>query len=117
MQKCLHVELFIFEIMRVKIGTKQQNIFILFLFHFSVATLSSCVRYFKKATRCSTVEAIEAATLHPALLLGIADRKGTLDYDTDADFVFLDDDLNVKRTFIAGDLVWDSNTGFRDKLS
>lgn len=28
--------------------------------------------------------ALEAASLHPAQLLGIEDRKGTLDYDSDA---------------------------------
>lgn len=28
--------------------------------------------------------ALEAASLHPAQLLGIEDQKGTLDYDTDA---------------------------------
>ena len=54
----------------------------------------------------SIVEAVEAATLHPALVLKIQDRKGTLDFGTDADFILLDDNLHVQATFIAGDLVW-----------
>lgn len=33
---------------------------------------------------CSVETALEAASLHPAQLLKIEDRKGTLDYDTDA---------------------------------
>ncbi|XP_077984138.1 N-acetylglucosamine-6-phosphate deacetylase-like [Glandiceps talaboti] len=72
----------------------------------SVATMDVCVRHFRKTTGCSTVDALEVATLHPAQMLGITDKKGTLDYDTDADFILLDEDLNVYRTYIAGDLVW-----------
>ena len=55
---------------------------------------------------CSQVEALEAATLHPAQLLGIEKRKGTLDFGSDADFVLLDSQLSVRATFIAGKLVW-----------
>nr|XP_034986667.1 N-acetylglucosamine-6-phosphate deacetylase isoform X2 [Zootoca vivipara] len=50
----------------------------------SVATMDTCVRHFKDATGCSVETALEAASLHPAQLLKIEDRKGTLDYDTDA---------------------------------
>ena len=39
-------------------------------------------------------------------MLQIEHRKGTLNYESDADFVFLDDDLNVHATFIAGEPVW-----------
>lgn len=54
------------------------------------------------------MEAIEAATLHPAQLLGIEDRKGTLNVGADADLVFLDDssgEIQVKRVFVAGEEV------------
>jgi len=44
--------------------------------------------------------------LHPAQLLGIEKYKGTLDYGSDADFVLLDSQLNVRATYIAGKLVW-----------
>ena len=54
------------------------------------------------------MDALEAATLHPAQLLGITDKKGTLDYGTDADFLMLDDQLTVHATYVAGDLVWQS---------
>jgi N-acetylglucosamine-6-phosphate deacetylase len=57
-------------------------------------------------TECSTVEALQAATLHPAQLLGIRHRKGTLDVGADADLVVLDDDLNVRATFVRGALVY-----------
>ena len=68
--------------------------------------MDACIRHFKQATGCSTVEALEAATLHPALLLDIHHHKGTLGYGTEADFVLLDDDLDVKSTYIAGEKVW-----------
>ena len=75
--------------------------------------MDSCVRHFKEACLTTTEEALEAATLHPAQLLRISDHKGTLNYDSDADFIFLDDDLNVKFTYVAGELVWDTS---KDKV-
>lgn len=60
------------------------------------------------SSECGEVLALEAASLHPAKVLGITDRKGTLDYGTDADFVLLDKSLNVMATYIAGEKVWDS---------
>ena len=39
-------------------------------------------------------------------MLGIEHKKGTLSYESDADLVFLDDDLNVHASFIAGEPVW-----------
>jgi len=58
------------------------------------------------SVECGKVEALEAATLHPAQLLGIENSKGTLDFGSDADFVLLDSELNVCATYIAGQLVW-----------
>ncbi|CAN9505965.1 unnamed protein product [Ophioblennius macclurei] len=72
----------------------------------SIATMDMCVRHFKQASGCSVEEALEAAALHPAQLLGISHTKGKLDYGADADLVFLDDALNVKSTFISGERVW-----------
>uniref|UniRef100_A0A8C0VFB0 N-acetylglucosamine-6-phosphate deacetylase n=1 Tax=Cyanistes caeruleus TaxID=156563 RepID=A0A8C0VFB0_CYACU len=50
----------------------------------SVATMDTCVRHFQEATGCSAETALEAASLHPAQLLGIEHKKGTLNYDSDA---------------------------------
>ncbi len=74
----------------------------------STITIDQCIRNFQKFTNCSLVEAIEAATLHPARMLGIDRQKGTLDVGADADFVFLNDangDISVERVFIAGEEV------------
>lgn len=52
------------------------------------------------------VSALEAATLHPAQAVGIAETKGTLNFGADADFVFLGEDLQVWSTWIAGNCVF-----------
>ncbi|KAG0300630.1 hypothetical protein BGZ98_009031 [Dissophora globulifera] len=71
----------------------------------SVITLDACVRNFIKFTHCSPVEALEAVTLHPAVLLGIQETKGVIKPGADADLVFLSEDLFVKRVFVAGEEV------------
>lgn len=49
---------------------------------------------------------MEAASLHPALAMGISHQKGTLDFDADADLIFLNDNLDVLETWIAGECVY-----------
>ncbi|CAO3628032.1 unnamed protein product [Mucor fragilis] len=71
----------------------------------STVTIDHCVRNFKKFTRCTAVEALEAATLHPAQALGIQATKGTLNPGSDADLVFLDDDLHIQKVFVRGEEV------------
>ncbi|XP_068193680.1 N-acetylglucosamine-6-phosphate deacetylase [Antennarius striatus] len=72
----------------------------------SIATMDMCVRHFKQVSGCSVEEALEAASLHPAELLGLQRQKGSLDYGSDADLVLLDDALNVRATYISGEEVW-----------
>ncbi|XP_065187956.1 N-acetylglucosamine-6-phosphate deacetylase-like [Sycon ciliatum] len=71
----------------------------------SVAMLDFCVRWFHEASHCSQAEALRTASTHPASLLKL-ESKGSLDIGKDADLVILDQDLNVERTFIAGQQVW-----------
>ena len=40
------------------------------------------------------------------LVLHIEKKKGTLDFGADADFIFLDENLQVLSTFIAGEQAW-----------
>jgi N-acetylglucosamine-6-phosphate deacetylase len=72
--------------------------------------MDECVRNCLKGTGCSVVEAVECASLHPAQVLGIADRKGTLNYGSDADFVLLTDDLDLRATFVGGQLAWQQSS-------
>jgi len=68
----------------------------------SIASMDSAVRRLYKATGCSQAEALEAASLMPAKVLGIEHKKGTLNEGADADFVLLDDKLQVQGCYIAG---------------
>jgi N-acetylglucosamine-6-phosphate deacetylase len=72
----------------------------------SVLSMDQAVRNFRIATNCSIVDAIEAATLKPARVLGIQDRKGTLGVGSDADFIVLNDDLYVQASYVNGHLAW-----------
>ncbi|XP_045478885.1 N-acetylglucosamine-6-phosphate deacetylase [Harmonia axyridis] len=74
----------------------------------STSNLNQCVQKFHKFTKCSKAFALEAASLHPAKALGIENHKGTLNYGADADFIFLNDDLHVQSTWIAGEKVFPS---------
>lgn len=47
-------------------------------------------------------EAIMAATLNPAKLLGMSHKIGSLDVGLESDMVILDDNLNIVRTFVKG---------------
>ncbi len=72
----------------------------------SVLSLDEAVRNFRKSTNCSIEEAIAAASLRPAQVLGIDNSKGQLEVGFDGDFIVLDDDLNVQATFVNGQLAW-----------
>lgn len=72
----------------------------------SITPMDECIRIFRKSTDCSMVYALEAATLHPAKCLGIEKSKGTLDFESDADFVMLNDELRVLSTWIGGECVF-----------
>jgi N-acetylglucosamine-6-phosphate deacetylase len=72
----------------------------------SVATMDDCVKNLMSATGCSLMEAVSCATEHPAKMLGIYPHKGCLNYGADADLVVMDENVNVKATFINGDLAW-----------
>lgn len=62
---------------------------------------------FMKFTRCSLETAFDSVTKKPAKLLGIDDRKGSIEAGKDADIVLLDsEDYSVWATFIEGEPVY-----------
>ena len=79
----------------------------------SIATMEQCVQNFLQFTGCSVVEAIEAATLHPAQCMRLP-NKGSLDVGCDADLILLDDKLNVQAVWVMGEKAFmKENTGIR----
>lgn len=80
----------------------------------SVATMHKSILKFRKSSRCSIVECLEAASLHPAQALGLEASKGTLDFGSDADLVILNkDNLDIVSTWIGGKKVYDAEQGKR----
>eukprot|EP01083_Nonionella_stella_P221540 791414_1 len=72
----------------------------------SVASMDSCVRSFKKFTGCTHYEALRAATINPAKVLGKEEDIAFVRPNSLANFVLLDDDLNVLRTIVNGCIVY-----------
>ena len=59
-------------------------------------------------TKCGVplVHAVRMATLNPAKLLGVDDKKGSLVPGKDADIVVFDDEFRVQMTFIGGKIAY-----------
>lgn len=72
----------------------------------SIVHIDACVRNYVKFTGCSREEALRNATSNPAHVIHMDHKKGALEANMDADFLFLDDDLNVLATFVGGELAW-----------
>lgn len=72
----------------------------------STLTMDRAVKNFREATGCTLAEAVQAASLNPARLLGLADRKGSLAEGKDADLVLFDEDLNVHYTILGGEVAY-----------
>ena len=72
----------------------------------STLTMDRAVKNFMAASGCSLPEAVKAASLNQARLLGIADRKGNIAVRKDADLVIFDADFNIHYTIIGGDVVY-----------
>lgn len=72
----------------------------------SIACLDECVRLFHAFTGCSLEAALEVASLHPARAARVDRDLGALEPGLYADFILLDDALNVRATFIGGERAW-----------
>ena len=73
----------------------------------SIATMDQLVRTMVKAD-IPLADAIRMASETPARIMGVYDRKGSLQKDKDADILILDRDLNVKAVWAMGQLVKES---------
>lgn len=72
----------------------------------SKLSLDQAVRSLHQITDCSLAQALQAASLKPAKVAGLYPAKGTLSVGSDADFIFLSDELQVEATYIRGECVW-----------
>ena len=77
----------------------------------SVAPMNFGVGNFARSTGCSLAEAVKMASLNPALVIGVADRKGSLEPGKDADLVIIDGEVNVHLTMVKGQEVYRADGG------
>ena len=75
----------------------------------SVLTMDAGVRNLVQLAGASWANAIRMATLTPATIAGVADRKGQLTPGADADLVVLDDAGHVRQTWRGGQCVYESS--------
>jgi N-acetylglucosamine-6-phosphate deacetylase len=75
----------------------------------SVASLNFDLANMIRHVGCSLAEAIRMATINPAQVIGVADRKGSLEVGKDADLTIIDADVNVYLTMVKGQIVYRSS--------
>ena len=71
----------------------------------SVATMDRLVRTFWKLTGAPLHEVVRMATLSPASLIGVQDRKGSISCGKDADLLIFDENISIKKMMIRGEWV------------
>lgn len=76
----------------------------------SVATMDRALRNMVQLGSVSLQDAVRMASGTPARIMGVADRKGSLEAGKDADIVILDAGLEVTMTMIAGSIVHDTRS-------
>lgn len=76
----------------------------------SIATMDKLVQIMAFKANIPVADAIRMASETPANIIGIGDRKGTLQRGKDADILILDKKLNVRCVFAAGNMVEGTNT-------
>ncbi len=53
-------------------------------------------------------ECVNCATLNPATVIGVSDKKGSIEVGKDADIVVLDNEFNVKKTILGGKIRYEA---------
>jgi N-acetylglucosamine-6-phosphate deacetylase len=72
----------------------------------STLTMDRALRNFMRATSQPLDVLWPTSSLNAARAIGVADHKGSLERGKDADFVLVDDDLNVHLTVVEGRVVY-----------
>lgn len=78
----------------------------------SIATMDRLLKTCVQKAEISLEDASRMASETPARIMGVLDRKGTLEKGKDADILALDDDLNLMAVWSMGEIVEDTNKLF-----
>jgi N-acetylglucosamine-6-phosphate deacetylase len=71
----------------------------------SIATMNRTIRTMTQQAGVSLGDAVRMASESPAVILGVADRKGSLSKGKDADIIVFDSDINVWMTIVEGGII------------
>ena len=74
----------------------------------SVATMDRVVRTVQQLTELPLEEIVLSATEVPARIMGVSDRKGSIEVGMDADVVIFDKNVNICATIVGGTIVFDN---------
>ena len=77
----------------------------------SVAPMNLCVANIVRSVGYSLAEAVQMATLNPAAVIGVDDRKGSLEPGKEADLVVIDEEVEVYMTMAKGQEVYRADAG------
>ena len=77
----------------------------------SVAPMNLCVGNIVRSVGYSLAEAVKMASLNPAIVIGVDDRKGSLEPGKDADLVVIDEEVEVYMTMVKGQEVYRADAG------
>lgn len=70
-----------------------------------VTPMNKALQNIAKFADLNLIEAVKLATINPANVLGIANRKGSIEIGKDADIVIFGEDFKVKTTIIKGKVI------------
>lgn len=74
----------------------------------SVLRLNKGIMNFYKNTDVPLWECVNCASLNPAAAIGIDKQKGSIEVGKDADLIILDDEFNVIKTIIGGEIRYEA---------
>jgi len=72
----------------------------------SVTTMDVCVRNGISQMGLTFQDSLRMATLTPAEIIGVSDRKGSIEKNKDADILIMDKDVTILKTIIRGKLTY-----------
>ena len=75
-----------------------------------LATMDKLIQTMVNKANIPLADAVRMASETPAQIIGVSDRKGTLQKGKDADIVILDKDVNIRCVFSYGNIVEGTNT-------
>ncbi len=74
----------------------------------SVLKLNEAVKNFRDNTSLPFWKVVAAASLNPAMAIGVAERKGSIEAGKDADIIITDNDFNIVKTIIGGEVKYEA---------